>query len=617
MNNYKKVITIVNCAITFSLMIYASPDDNLLWSFSAENGISNGSFDSTKFRNELKVSSAEGPETLSYVSSENITPYFTNMTVSSGVQQAAFENETCLYIPQPTNWVENSTGDGFDFVASMHNATIPNSMLPKGDCTLFMRIKWDGRVGPQIGQQYPHNYAVGLFSNGRDWASDTGWELLLDAWGGTPNQSFLSVSVGQKSLSATIGNKDNGKIQGAYCDVYSDETKGWVDIAVTLSSRPDEGENGRTYVGFYKCHQNSGNLSYGSGVIERPIVINKNAVGKLFGDYSKAVTNSPNIRNFRGAVKTIKMWNRALSYEEVCAVFGGMRQTWSIGIANNSADEFSDTSALTTFNPRMQHWHNFPKTLTAAKPSVSISLPVQSHRIKLSRVLHIKPVIPEGDNASRKMLDISLNGNHLGRVAVQTHSGNIWFFIKDEDFAKYVKDGENISVTLTRAGDMSGEVSFDCLELGGSFQLGIADDRSNSGFSFENGNRKIFSTVENELKLSAQLFPNQSLDVIFPLSREIADRYKFEFSARFFWANPNTLPIDCTINGTPCQPSHIDDVAAYTYTYTFEPGELSTENRMCFSTGSRTDGGSSGWTVDYWRLKVIDTQYYGLTLLIR
>ena len=75
MNNYKKVITIVNCAITFSLMTHASLDDNLLWSFSTENGISNGLFDSTKFRKELKVSSSEGPETLSYVSNQNITPF--------------------------------------------------------------------------------------------------------------------------------------------------------------------------------------------------------------------------------------------------------------------------------------------------------------------------------------------------------------------------------------------------------------------------------------------------------------------------------------------------------------------------------------------------------------
>jgi hypothetical protein len=613
----KKTLTSVVYLSVFTLTTYANSSDGLLWSFSAENGLSNGSLDPTKFRNELKVSSSDGPETLSYVSNEGITPYFTNMTVGSGVQQATFENETCLYIPQPTNWVENSTGDGFDFVASMHNATIPNSMLPKGDCTLFMRIKWDGRVGPQIGQQYPHNYAVGLFSNGRDWASDTGWELLLDAYGGMSNNSYLSVSVGQKSLSATEDNKNSGKIQGSYCDVYSDENKGWVDIAVTLSSRPDEGEKGRTYVGFYKCHQNSGNLSYGSGVIERPIIINKNAIGKLFGEYSKPVTNSLNIRNFRGAVKTIKMWNRALSYEEVCAVFGGMQQTWTVGIANNSADEFSDSLALPTFNPRTQRWYNFPKTLTASKPSVSISLPVKNHRIKLSRVLHIKPIIPDGDDASKKLLNISLNGNLLGQVAVKTRSGNVWFFIKDEGFAKYVKDSEDMTITLTRAGDMSGEVSFDCLELGGSFQLGIADDRSHHDFLFQNGTRKIFSTVEDESKLSAQLYPKQSLDVVFPLSQEIADRYKFEFSARFYWTNPTALPINCTLNGETCLPSSINDDPSWTYIYTFEPGELSTENRMCFSTGSRTDGGSSGWAVDYWRLKVIDTQYYGLTLFIR
>lgn len=95
----KKTLTSVVYLSVFTLTTYANTSDGLLWSFSAENGLSNGSLDPTKFRNELKVSSSDGPETLSYVSNEGITPYFTNMTVGSGVQQATFENETCLYIP--------------------------------------------------------------------------------------------------------------------------------------------------------------------------------------------------------------------------------------------------------------------------------------------------------------------------------------------------------------------------------------------------------------------------------------------------------------------------------------------------------------------------------------
>jgi hypothetical protein len=590
----------------------ASCDNGLLWSFEAADGVENGSFDSSKFRDALKVSSAAGPKTLAYKSDCDATPYFTNLTVASGIQATTFENEPCLYLPQPTNWVESASG-GYDFVAMMHNAELSHDMLATGDATFYMRLKWDGRTGPQIGADYPHNYSVTLFSNGRDWATATGWEVTLDAYGGLADNGYLGVSVGQKSISASQTSMNNGKIEGKFCDIYANG--GWVDIAVTLSSRPDEGANGRTYVSFYRSSSTANTMAAGKGFVEQAISLNRNAIGMLFGNYAKTVTNHNNIRNFRGAVRSVKLWNRALSDDEIKELFAGMRQTWKIGVSNSSSDEFSDETRTAQYDPVKARYHTFPKTLTAQNPSAVISTKLPAHRVNLPRVLFIKPLFEEGDDATGKNLDIALNGTHLGSVALKTHSGNVWFFIPGERIAQCVPESGDFSLSLTRSGNMSGTVSFDSLELGGSFQLGF-EDKDHQEFNFNNGVRTIYATVASESHLSSQLFPNQNIEVVFPVSREIAQRYKFRFVTRFFWSNPTALPIDCTLNGETLVPSEIGE-PNYTYTYTFEPGELSELNKMNFVTGSRSDGVSTGWGVDYWRLEIVDTQYYGLTLIVK
>ena len=142
-------------------------DDGLLWIFKAKDGLADGTTDMSNFRDQLTVSAAT-TKLLTFASVDGHAPYFTNMTVNAGVPNTS-ESHTCLYLGQPTNWV--------DGVLQMHvqSVTVPKAYLATGtEASFFARIKWDGRCFPNSGDSSPYNYAVPLFSNGHVWSSTTG-----------------------------------------------------------------------------------------------------------------------------------------------------------------------------------------------------------------------------------------------------------------------------------------------------------------------------------------------------------------------------------------------------------------------------------------------------------
>ena len=588
-----KLCVLITAAIAFVLPFVAAAnvDDGLLWVFKAKEGVANGSTDSSCFRDQLTVSAAT-TKTLTFNYPEGYPICFTNMTVKSGVANATYENQPCLFLGQPTNYI-----DGVLHVY-LQNVTVPKAYLATGtEASFFARIKWDGRGFPNSGAQYPYNYAVPLFSNGHVWstaANSKGWSIWLNASGGAWNNSSVRVVVGNKSS----GPSDNA------LKIYPSD--GWVDLAVTLRK-----DGSKTYITYFICKSASHDIRIVTAELDDPTFNAPSGNGSLGSDvpsgiYSNSDSYSNKSWNFRGAISEVRLWNRCLSEGEIRTVFAGQPQGWTVGADNGSADEFSDTECTSDFNPRTMQWSKMRKTLTAANPSVSFTATFPADRRYLPRTLHVKPILSE--DAAGAQLDVRLNGTKIGTVKLR--DGDNFFFVREKAFRRFVGSDGAATFTLTRAGNTAGTVMFDFLELTGSFQVGNIDNTSDSqaysGFTWASQLYALYPSVEETSVCTANLPPEKTLNVYFPLKQAVADHYRFRFTARLFWQSQAVLPLSFMLNGVAIEPTE-EVTPTRTLHFDIAPGVLQENNKFSIISGVSTKTTNTDYGIDYYRLDVINT----------
>ena len=610
------VIVAVAVSAVLPSTAVADLDDGLLWIFRAKDGIANGETDMSNFRDQLTISAAS-TKTLTFQSAVGYSPYLTNMTVKAGIENATWENQPCLCLDQPTNTI-----DGV-FHSYEQRAKIPYYMLAESTegVSFFARVKWDG---PSRKRNGSWDSVIQFFQNGNDWRGK-GWGVQLRQYGGIAGNAWIGVVVGSTEVFASSGNVvsdesqwTQGKFLGDFCDIYP--SWGWVDIGVTLRSVSEED---KTYVTIFKCQSGTHSVSIGRTFVDRLLQAPSanDGLSYIFGGTWGDHTSADVSANFRGAVREVRLWNRCLSEEEMKAVFAGQQQGWSIGAKNDSADEFSDAECVGAFNPRTMSWSKMRKTLTSANPSVSITTTLPADRRYLPRTLHIKPILSA--EAAGAKLDVSLNGANIGNVRLR--DGDNWFFIKERVFSDLVGNDGVATFTLTRSGNMAGTVMFDFLELTGSFQIGNRDNvnasASYSEFGAWNLSRDLYSTVEDTKIYTGGLAPQKTLDVRFPLSKAVADHYKFRFSTHLFWQTEEQLPLSFTLNDVAILPTEESSTPTRTFYFDIEPGVLQECNKFSITAGvsTRTDSGDKNYAIDYYRLDVINTDKdkEGFILLLR
>ena len=604
------IAVVVN--VVFPCAAIANLDDGLLWVFRAKDGIVNGGADMSNFRDQLTVS-AVSTKTLTFQSVSGHEPYLTNMTVKAGIENATYENQACLYLNQPTNRIDGT------FHVYHQRAKLPSSLLATSTngVSFFARIKWDG--SSRKGSSGTYVNIIEFFQNGNDWQGK-GWGVELNEYGGgAAGNSWIQAVVGTKQVVAKDANIvsdesqwTEGKFIGNSCGVYKNE--GWTDIGVTMRSVSGEG---KTYVTIFRCPSGAHSVSIARTFVNRLLAAPSlnDGLSYIFGNETGDKTGAGNV-NFRGAVREVRLWNRCLSEEEMRMVFAGQQQGWSIGAENDSANEFSDTECVGTFNPRTMSWSKMRKTLTSANPSVTITSTFPIDRRNLPRVLHIKPILSA--EAAGGKLDVSLNGTNIGTVKLR--SGDNWFFVKERVFSRLVGNDGVATFTLARSGNMAGTVMFDSLELTGSFQIGKSDnvnaDGSFSEFTWvQDRNHELYSTVEDIKIYPANISPNKGIDIYFPLRQAVADHYKFRFSTHLFWQTEAQLPLTFKLNGVAIQPTG-ESTPDRTFDFDIEPGVLQECNKFTIRTGAttRTDSGDKDYAIDYYRLDVINTDKKGICL---
>lgn len=234
----------------------------------------------------------------------------------------------------------------------------------------------------------------------------------------------------------------------------------WTDLAITVNSRQ---------VKIYSCQSSSGAIealsatatgaSPSSMVAAKRVVIGHGRSGATGWSY-----NGSGLRwqAFRGSIQSFASWQRALSAEEVRQVFAWPgTDLVRLGTANDSAQEFAGGAAPTTF-----------------------SFDVTAKDAGLAQVLRVTAT----SASAAGMFNVSVNGVAAGSITVAPGRTTTLYQKKDLTVA-----GAN-TLTLTRTS--ANPVAIDAIALGGSIQIGNADDLF-SEFAAETYGGKVFSDVRS------------------------------------------------------------------------------------------------------------------------
>ena len=171
--------------------------------------------------------------------------------------------------------------------------------------------------------------------------------------------------------------------------------------------------------------------------------------------------NAVRLQAFRGSIQSYAAWERALSADEVRQVFAWPASDLvRLGTANDSAQEFSDGAAPTTFN-----------------------FDVAAKDAGLAQVLRVSATATSAAGA----FSVSLNGAAIGSLAVSPGKTALFPIKKNLTVA-----GAN-TITLTRTS--ADPVAIDAIVVGGGIQIGSANGTS-SEFAPETYGGKVFVDVK-------------------------------------------------------------------------------------------------------------------------
>ncbi|MBR3086277.1 MAG: hypothetical protein IKH04_07725 [Kiritimatiellae bacterium] len=302
------------------------------------------------------------------------------------------------------------------------------------ECTFFIRYKWSGES--PAGTDMP-NYLLGAGDS-----SVYGFALSVMS-----NGCYNVYSAG-------VCNKTwNGA-----SDVRVKPNE-WTDFAVTVKNR------NMTIYSYQESSDDiatlevAGNAATRTGTPNGNIFLGIHMDGACGYEWS---TTAGRLRAFRGSIQSYAAWDRALSADEVRQVFAWPgTDLVRLGTANDSAQEFAGGVAPTTF-----------------------SFDVAAKDAGLPQVLRVSATT----TSAAGTFDVAVNGAAAGSITVAP-GRTATLFVKRELIAA----GAN-TLTLTRTSP--DPVAIDAIALGGSIQIGNADD-SSAEFASETYGGKVFDGVKS------------------------------------------------------------------------------------------------------------------------
>ena len=337
--------------------------------------------------------------------------------------------------------------------------------------TVALRFKWGGIKVKTSSNNY--NLYQYLYCNDHDWNAKRGWAVSLGLYDSSTKSRYPTLVLGNQRFRFGVdaSGSDNRIAPGD-----------WVEMVVSLSC--DEGGSFAA-----KCYMRLGGTTYPkfrslsqSGTTTATIRSSGVAaptIGK--GGTTSFSYNSNGEDSFGGVISDIMVYDRVLSENEAWQVLADLerRSAFTIGSKNGTADEFSDAAPAAVYLPESMEWSQFRKTLTAANPSVSIMCNVETNGHLFGKVLQLGVV---GRPPANARVSVLANGVEIGDKTIPRDCSEMVFWVSPSVMSKLVYDAETgfypLTLTLRRAGDLTGSVELDHVYFGGSFQIGVNDDSS-------------------------------------------------------------------------------------------------------------------------------------------
>ncbi len=431
-----------------------------------------------------------------------------------------------------------------------------NNFSAPGSATVVTRLRWDG---------YTFNTPISqIYFNG--YGSGTGWIFFL--YNGQPH--FYNTINGMLN------------IPGAPTFVVGK----WYELALVIT---DNGTSDKL-----ECYvwAEGGNLVYASrsGNLTPSTAGGATKIGceHDFGTYGE--TDSAK-RSFKGAINHLAVWTRALSFAEVCeAMRSPYPATFRVGLNNGSLNDLRSEYETTDEYAVNAPWHTMRRALTTARRSVTIKAPMTALQAQMDQVVHV-------DTTTGGSLKLIVNSTTNDVKTAQ--SGQISWLVPSDQFVT----GTN-SVTLRYDG--SSWIGIDCVEIGGSWQLGVAD-MNYAEFEDESLVPDDFYITNPNLKALERAVVSggeKLLNLLFPLSTELASNYAFTYTTRLISQGGPVVPIhplqvlvnDVVVQSLPAQPN------GTTVTVRIDPEHLQAgQNKLTL----RYNDSETGWICfDYHRLEV-------------
>ena len=416
------------------------------------------------------------------------------------------------------------------------------SVTPGTTQTVFLRFRWDGFTQLELENgrmaEYIGSIAQTVCAFGWNYSNNTGWSLAFSV---NPTKNLASTIVYCGNKSSTIGstNLNPGRWQDMFFTIESIEVDGAPAVKVTRymfnpsGTAPSESAGPTTI---------SNTLTFGSGNVL--VEYGGQSSGSGWVKLKNSVNNVA--KSWRGTIREVKVWNRALSdLERRQVVAGYYGAKWRIGAANGSAAEFgvdggTDAPAA-SYDPETMPWLKMRGALTAANPSLTVcgAWTDQDQATALPRVLSVTTIF-DGTGDDPCPVEVRVNGTLAASGNLKEEAGRN-LLIPD---SFWQPDGNGkVTVTLTRTGSLTGTVLIDALELGGSWQVGYRDNNTSDMSKNHLAHDCYFAgdpVASNMNRTARTIQPAQMVDFRVHIPEWLAERHSFKYESKITGCNANT-----------------------------------------------------------------------------
>ncbi|HRR34854.1 MAG TPA: hypothetical protein P5026_12185 [Kiritimatiellia bacterium] len=365
-----------------------------------------------------------------------------------------------------------------------------------GDVTLVTRFRWDG---------YPteSEKTSWLFNTGMEWNKYTGW--LFGVTSNTyPRLAFYSQQ-NQYQMDVRLTN-------GV-----------WYDAALVV--KDNSATEATDTVEFY-LWQHGGALAYRK-YMTAAITNAIGTLGCIVGCETVPTTYaSGNARkSFIGAVNHLAVWNRALSPAEINEAFGFPQPLFQIELKNNRPEDLRHEEDVDAEYLPGDPWHTMRRAVTDNNPQATVKLPLNELQAALGYVFHLRTQATDAGQPAHLRLIVNSVTNATRTVVA---SQDLFWYIAPDSLV----NGTN-TVTVQYVSGPARYVSFDWLELAGSWQVGY-DNNSQAEFEMEsNVPDDFYVTNPNWKHLERAISSGDTnVNVHFSLSGELAEKYNFLYTTR-------------------------------------------------------------------------------------